>query len=107
LVGIRQGVLVDRVRSGAFPASPENQELNGLLSRLQPGDREIVARLVEKARDGGIHDALSFIEDLLNIEGYDLTHDGESVPRKQFAEMRYDWVCRSEGDPWPDEKGNT
>jgi hypothetical protein len=105
LVKIRDGVIADWVRKNEFPATAQNESIGALCSRLSPEEREAVAKLVEHARDGGIHDALVLLHDRMMIDGYRLTVAGRELPVEPFdTQLYYDWTCRVMGDSWPDER---
>ena len=36
------------------------------------------------------------------IDGLVLSQNGEVLPYDEFESMHYDFVCRCEGDEWPD-----
>jgi hypothetical protein len=105
LVKIRDGVIAPRVLKNQFPATPENEAIASLCSRLTEEERCAVAKLVEQAREGGIHDALVFLHDRMMIDGYRLTVAGRELPVEPFdTQLYYDWMCRVMGESWPDEK---
>jgi hypothetical protein len=86
-----------------WPDLPTNQPINEFLSALTPAQKEVLASLLQEARDGGIHDALSYLTDEIHRSGLRIVIDGVELPVEPFdSEMYYDWVCRREGDDWPD-----
>jgi hypothetical protein len=42
-------------------AQPENKSINKLLNELTPEQKEVVAQMLQQARDGGIHDVLVYL----------------------------------------------
>ena len=101
----RKGVEGRWITAGGWPDTPANQKINALLALLSPDQREVMAKLVQEARDGGFHDALVVLNEAV-ANGLRLSQEGEEFAIEPFGtEMYYDWTCRCEGDPWPDEKG--
>ena len=66
------GVVADRIRqnghgvrtkeSDDFPLTTEEREEKALLLSLGPDARDVVARMIEKARRSAIHDLASFLD---------------------------------------------
>ena len=105
LVKIREGVLAKWTRSNNWPAVEKNQEITALLSSLSQEQREIIAGMMEHARDGGIHDTRVFLNDQGCINRLQLIQDGIELPSAPFdTTLYYDWTCRVHGDAWPDEE---
>jgi hypothetical protein len=104
LVGIREAAEAKWIIDGNWSNRPEDKLLNDLLARLTSFERKALADVVQHARDSAIHDCLVFLGELFNLEGYALYRNGEPVPHEPFAEMHFDWVCRREGEEWPDER---
>ncbi|MFT3871005.1 MAG: hypothetical protein QM715_21330 [Nibricoccus sp.] len=105
LVKVRAGVMAGWVRKCAFPATPEFERLSSLCAGLKDKDREAIAKLVEHAREGGIHDSLVFLHDRMMIDGYRLTKNGRELPVEPFdTQLYYDWMGRVMGEAWPDER---
>jgi hypothetical protein len=87
-----------------WPELPENQDINKFVGQLSVAQREILAFLLQHARDGGIHDVLAYLDDEINLKGLRLVRNGRELPVEPFgSELHYDWTCRREGDPWPNE----
>jgi predicted alpha-1,6-mannanase (GH76 family) len=107
LVNIRKGVIAARVLKNEFPDTPENQPIAALCSRLTEEERGTIAKLVEQARSGGVHDALVFLHDRIMIDEYRLTVGGRELPVEPFdTQLYYDWMGRAMGDKWPDEENH-
>ena len=87
-----------------WPDLPENTAINDFVGSLTDGQREVLAALLQHARDGGIHDTLVFITDEINLRGLRLVQNGRELPVEPFDTLYYDWTCRRGGDPWPDEQ---
>lgn len=50
----------------------------------------------------GIHDALAYINEIMDLEGLELHQDGESYPNDYFESPHYDFISRCDGDEWPE-----
>jgi|SRR5262245_14466989 len=107
LVGIRPDVCARWVRERrGWPDLPENKAINAFVAKLTDAQREVLATLLQHARDGGIHDTLAYLTDEINVEGLRIVRNGRELPVEPFGtEMYYDWTCRREGDPWPKADG--
>ncbi len=102
LVKRREGVLPNWIRENGWPPFPENEQINALLSRLTPDEKEIVARIAREAREGGIHDSLVFLQEQMDLSNLRLVMDGAELPVSPFGTgIFWDWVARSDGAPWP------
>lgn len=103
LVKIRKCALVNWVIERGWPKLPENEKANTLLSELTSEQRVILAKIVQDARDGGIHDVLAYLNDEINLKELRIMKHGEYLAIEPYGtEMNYDWSCRLEGDEWPD-----
>jgi hypothetical protein len=103
LVRIRNCVLVRWVKEKGWPKLPENDRINTFLSELTADQKEVLAEMIQEARDGGIHDVLVLLNDEINLTGLRLSKDGVDFAIEPYeTEMYYDWVCRREGDEWPE-----
>ena len=61
LAGLGSGVYRNWVlERGAWPAFPENEPINALLSKLDDTDKETLVTVLEEARHGRVHDTLVF-----------------------------------------------
>ena len=108
LAQLHKGVHRLWVKERGWPDLPENKAINEFLSRLGDDEKDILADLLERARDGGIHDTLVYLNDRMAIDGMRLVQDGVEMAHQPFdTELYYDWTCRREGDDWPDEEGDT
>jgi hypothetical protein len=102
LVKLRPAVLARWVKERGWPKSPENESFNKLLAELMPEQKEIVAQMVQRGRDGGIHDVLVYLTDEINLNDLRITRNGVELAVEPYGtEMYWDWVCRCEGDNWP------
>lgn len=105
LVARRECVLAKRVRAGQlWPAESSLAAFNSLVEGLSEQQRQSVAALLQKARDGGIHDVLAEISERANLKGLGLVQDGVVVPMEPHGtEIYFDWVARCQGEAWPHE----
>lgn len=102
LVEQKNGVDGKRILGNGYPKNEENQPYNDLLAALSQDQKEVLAKLVQKARLGGIHDTLAYMNELADCDGLELRQNGEAFPYDEFASMHYDFICRCEGDEWPE-----
>jgi carboxymethylenebutenolidase len=85
-------------------AHQRNEHINHFLAELTAEQREILADIVQEARDSGIHDTLVYINDSINLSGLRLSVNGIELAIEPYGtEMYFDWTARREGDEWPDE----
>jgi hypothetical protein len=103
LVGIRPDVSAAWVREKRrWPDLPENKAINAFVGKLTDAQREVLAALLQEARDGGIHDTLVYLTDEINLAGLRIVRNGRELPVEPFGtELYYDWTCRRDGDAWP------
>jgi hypothetical protein len=104
IVEISDGVEERWVMERGWPKIPENDEINDFMNSLSRPQKRVLVRLLKDARDGGIHDVLVYLHDAISIDNVKLVSSGRELPVNHFESMYYDWVCRREGDAWPDER---
>jgi hypothetical protein len=103
LVSRREGVEGRWINESGWPDLPENREINQLLSRLAPKEKEVLARIVQQARDGGIHDTLVVLDERMNRSALRISQGGVEMAIEPYGtELFFDWVARCAGDPWPE-----
>ena len=100
LVEIKNGVDGKRILGKGYPDNEENQPYNELLASLTVEQKEVLAKLVQKARSGGIHDTLAYMNEMMDCDGLVLSRNGEIFPYDEFESMHYDFICRCEDDKW-------
>lgn len=104
-VRIRPCVLVKWVKERGWPKLPENEKINKFLSEITLEQKEIISELVQTARDGGIHDVLVYLNDDINLNNLRISKEGVEFAIEPYGtEIYYDWVCRYEGDKWPEDQ---
>lgn len=106
LVRLRPCVDTRRINGDGWPKNgdPENEKINKVLSELTPEQKEVFAMIAQSARDGGIHDVLVYLGDEINLDGLQIVKNGVKMAKEPFgSDMHFDWVCRREGDPWPND----
>ena len=101
LVKQKSGVDGKRILGKGYPNTEENQPYNELLQSLTFEQKEVLAKLVQKARLSGIHDTLAYMNEMMDCDGMVLIQNGEVFPYNEFESMHYDFICRCEGDEWP------
>ena len=105
LADLHEGVHRVWVMERGYPDTDDNKEINELLKILTPQQKQILAKMMEDSRSGGIHDTLVYLNDRMAIDGLRFTQDGVEVAHQPFdTELHYDWTCRRMGDDWPDEE---
>jgi hypothetical protein len=98
----REGTFPKWIQEKGWPTLPENQQINALLSKLTPEEKEVVARIARAARDDGIHDTLVFLQEQMDLRNLRLVMDGVELPVSPYhTEIFWDWVARADGAPWP------
>lgn len=104
MVELREDVSAQWVREKrSWPDMPENKPINDFVSALDDSGREVLARMLQDSRDGGIHDVLGYLNEGMAMENLRLIIDGNELPCEPLgSEMHYDWSCRKEGDDWPE-----
>jgi hypothetical protein len=99
----QQGHL-ERTNEADLPLSDEEARRKELFLRLNQQDRELLGRLLDKARRSAVHDVCSFLEGYLSCEELKISFGGEEIPASPYWTMHYDFVAIREGDIWPDEQ---
>ncbi|WP_435163527.1 DUF6547 family protein [Paenibacillus glycanilyticus] len=103
LVVLRPSVYPRWIMENGWPDKVENERINRVLSGLTTEQKEVITMIAQSARDGGIHDVLVYLTDQINLEGLEIVKNGVKLATEPFdSSMPYDWVCRREGDSWPD-----
>ncbi len=103
MVKLRKGVLVRWVKEKGWPKLPENEPINRLLSELSGEQKDVVAQIIQEARDGGVHDVLAYLDERINFDKLRIVADGVELAVEPYGtEMHFDWVARREGMAWPD-----
>ncbi len=107
------GVTARRIRSNGhsvrttddedFPLDREEREEKELLLSLDPRQREVIARMIEEARRSAIHDLASFFDGHAFDGKVSVRVDGKALGESPYASYHYDFICRLEGDDWPDD----
>jgi len=99
----RKGCVASRwIINGSYPQIDDNIAINQFLAMLTEQQKAILAKMVQDVRLGGIHDTLAYIDEMVDCDGLVLSQGGEVYPCDHFEGMHYDFVCRSEGDEWPE-----
>lgn len=89
---------------GRYPDTADNKEINGVLAEISHTQRQVIAEMLVRARRGGIHDALVVINDRMAVDGGRYSEGEVEMAFQPFgSELYYDYVCRREGDAWPDD----
>lgn len=106
LVSRRSSALAKRIQNGHVPIEAENgHKINQLLAKLTNEEREVVASMIQRGKDDGIHTVLSYLSEEMLIRGLELVQDGVMLPKDPFeTEIFFDWIARRDGKKWPDEQ---
>ena len=97
-VSIKDSAAAHWVQKGSFPTTEANHETNELLSSLTSDQRDVVSKIVQDAKESGIHDLLALLSDTSTIN-----YKGHTLPTEPFdTELNYDFIARCEGDQWPE-----
>ncbi len=97
-VSLKESVVSQWVRKGAFPEIESNKNRNEILASLSETQLEEVASIVQEAKESGVHDLLVMLNDNATIN-----YKGTNLPKEPFGtEPNFDFVARSEGDQWPE-----
>ena len=88
--------------SNDFPLSAEEEEEKELLMSLAPEARIMVAKMIDEARRSAIHDLACFLESKISVGKMSIFVDDKKLEESPYASYHYDFICRLEGDRWPD-----
>jgi hypothetical protein len=104
LVAQREDVSAAWVRGKRkWPNSADNKPINDFLRSLKDAQRDVLADMLQHARDGGIHDVLGYLNERGHFDKLKIVINGRELPHEPFgSEFNYDWTCRKEGDDWPE-----
>ena len=102
LVERKDGVLGKWILGKGYPNTDDNKEINEFLSCLSEDQKRVLAQMVYKARLGGIHDTLAYMNEMIDCNGLMLSQNGVEFSYNQFDSMNYDFISRCEGDEWPE-----
>jgi hypothetical protein len=102
----RASVVASRMRDNVpfeQSAGEHSQRFNRLPAGLSAAQRAAIADLLLGERQAAIGDLLAF----MTWKGLQVVHDGVALAWEPFGtENYYDFICRLEGDPWPDERSD-
>jgi hypothetical protein len=100
LVAASQAADATWAKNGSYLDIPDNKDINALLASLTTEQRAIIARMIQQAKVGGIHDA---VVELLDDGGYRVSQDGVELPYQPFGtESHFDYIARLHGQEWPE-----
>ena len=100
-------VTANRVRAkNLWPTSAASElvKQNKIIKSLNGENGEIVAEMLQYARDGGIHDVLAYLQEEMDLNDLRITINGVELPVGHFWDLFHDWQYRRNGESWPDEK---
>ena len=100
-----------RLRSDAYAngalekeRDPDERELRmrQLLMKLDRSDRLLIADLLSEARCRAVHDVAGFLDWAIAEAQLSIVLHSETIPNSPYASMHRDFVCRYDGEKWPD-----
>ncbi|ANU41794.1 hypothetical protein ADH75_05175 [Flavonifractor plautii] len=102
LVDRKDSMTARWVKGDGFPQTEDNKAKNDFLSTLTPEQKGVLVEMLQDEHIAGIHDALAYINEMMDLEGLELHQDGESYPNDYFESLDYDFISRCDGDEWPE-----
>jgi hypothetical protein len=97
-VSIKEAAPASWIVKGAYPDIPVNEYRNKVVASFTNEQREEIAKMIQEAKESGIHDLLALISDTSDVR-----YKGVDLPKEPFGtDLYYDFVARSEGDSWPE-----
>lgn len=102
LVERKESITARRILSEGLPNTADNAQDNQILSTMSQEQRELLAKLLTQERISGMHDTLSYINELIDLEDLKLIQDGEALDNNNFESLHYDFISRLEGDELPE-----
>lgn len=102
MVSRKNGTDAKRILGKGYPDTEEKRPYNELLAALSDEQKQVLAKLVQSAREGGIHDTLAYMDEMIDCDGLELLQNGEKFVTDKFDSMHYDFICRCEGAEWPE-----
>ena len=102
LVKRKQSVAAQWAKEGSFPKTEDNKAKNELLASLSPEQREVLAQILQDEHIAGMHTALAYLNEIMDLDGLELSQDGQAIKNNYFESLHYDFICRCEGDDWPE-----
>lgn len=79
------------------------KEINGVIKKLSPADRNILADYINKAYSDGIFDVVGLLEWYACCRDIKITIDGETLPTDKFEGMQNDFIGRCDGWEFPED----
>jgi hypothetical protein len=93
----------ERTNNDHLPWDAKEAERVQCFSQMSLEQREVIAGLLEQARQSAVHDVCASLEWLTTAGGLEIRWHGVVLPESPFGSYHYDFVCRLDGDTWPDE----
>ncbi len=97
-VSIKEAAPATWIIKGAYPDVPANEYRNKVIASFTTEQRQEIAKMIQEAKDSGVHDLLALISDTAEVR-----YKGVDLPKEPFdTELYFDFAARSEGDSWPE-----
>ena len=91
-----------------YSKAPSHGAFNQFIASLLPEQRETLARMLQDARDGAIHDVLAMLSWWVDTRGLAFTFRGEVMPVDlSGGGLHGDYVGRRDGWDWPTDRTPT
>ena len=90
-------------QEGIFKRAPENDDVNQFVSSLDEGQRELLARMLQEERVGGIHDVLAELTWWVIARDVGMTCQGKPMPVDLSGTgLHGDYIGRLADWEWPE-----
>jgi hypothetical protein len=85
-----------------FSKAPAHRSYNEFIASLSPDQRKLLAEMLQRERDGAIHDLLAVLSWWIDCREVGLTHNGQPMPVDLSGMgLHGDYVGRRDGWEWP------
>lgn len=108
----RTSVTARRIREnghGERPLAGQEVTLQGAEARrhdlsmaLSAPQRETLCEMLDNERQTAFHDLLALLEDAIALDDLQILQHGADIGAAREETLHFDFICRIEGDPWPD-----
>lgn len=99
---IRQNGHAERLNEADMPLTAPEAARKNLLLSLSVDERQVLVEMLQAQRESALHDLLTMIEGEISEGSLKITSEGLPLGESPFGSYHFDFVCRCEGDNWPD-----